>query len=196
VTTQRIRPAKSAQKSDLLNWLGVLLGVVFPALVYFGRGVISPQALALVLILVIGTRRTIAFGLRVNFWLVTGGLLLVALALRSNAALPLKLYPVLINGSLLCIFVLSLCFPPTVAERAARLRRPDLPPFVVAYTRNVTKAWCIFFAANALIALWTALWSSDRIWFFYNGVIAYALVGVMFAGEWFIRRRVLRGFPP
>ena len=46
--------------------------------------------------------------------------------------------------------------------------------------------------ANALTALWTAVWGSDDVWFYYNGIIAYLLAGLMFAGEWFLRRRVLR----
>ena len=79
-----------------------------------------------------------------------------------------------------------------IAERIARSRVPDLPQPAVAYTRKVTRAWCVFFAGNALVALWTALWCSDRVWFTYNGIIAYALAGLMFAGEWLVRRRVLR----
>jgi uncharacterized membrane protein len=178
--------------TDFSKRLAICLSALFPALVYFGRDHISPQVLAVVLVLLVGLRRTLAFGIRANFWLVMGGLLLAAAAFRSNDALALKLYPVLVNGSLLTVFALSLRYPPTIAERVARLGWPDLPQPIVAYTRKVTVAWCAFFAANASIALWTAVWQPDHVWFYYNGIIAYCLAGCMFAAEWCVRRRVLR----
>lgn len=177
---------------DTLSWVGAALSVGFPALVYFGRDRLSPQVLALVLALIVWFRRKIAFGMRPSPWLVAGGLLLACLALGRNDVLPLKLYPVLVNGALLAIFAASLWYPPPVAERIARLGYPDLPTEIVAYTRKVTRAWCVFFGANALTALWTAVWGSDDVWFYYNGIIAYLLAGLMFAGEWFLRRRLLR----
>jgi uncharacterized membrane protein len=177
---------------DIWNWLGAFLSVGFPALVYFGRNRLSPQVLALVLVVIIWLRKKIAFGMRPSPWLVAGGLLLALLALGQNDVLPLKLYPVLVNGALLAIFAGSLWYPPPVAERIARAGYPDLPTEIVTYTRKVTQAWCVFFGANALTALWTAVWGSDDVWFYYNGVIAYLLAGLMFAGEWFLRRRLLR----
>ena len=177
---------------DIWNWLGALLSVAFPALVYFGRNRLSPQLLALVLVGIIWLRKKIAFGMRPSPWLVAGGLLLAFLALGRNDVLPLKLYPVLVNGALLGIFAASLWYPPPVAERIARMGYPDLPTEIVTYTRKVTQAWCVFFGANALTAFWTAVWGSDDVWFYYNGVIAYLLAGLMFAGEWFLRRRLLR----
>jgi uncharacterized membrane protein len=168
------------------------LSVLFPALVYFGRDHISPQVLALVLVLLVAARRTLPFGIRSGVWLVAGGLALAMLAFGWNDRLPLKLYPVLVNGALLTVFALSLRYPPPIAERLARLGWPDLPQRVVDYTRKVTQAWCVFFGANAAIALWTAVWQPDHVWFYYNGIIAYCLAGGMFAAEWCVRRRVLR----
>ena len=173
--------------------LAVALTVAYPAVVFFGRGLVPPPILALVLAAVVLVRRRGAFGIRVSPWVVAGGMLLAILAFGLNDILPLKLYPVLVNASLLTIFLLSFRYPPPIAERLARSQAPDLPQPAVAYTRKVTRAWCVFFAGNALVALWTALWCSDRVWFTYNGIIAYALAGLMFAGEWLVRRRVLRG---
>lgn len=185
-----MRPRRSA--IDILNGLGAALSVGFPALVYFGRDRLSPQVLALVLVLIVWFRKKIAFGMRPSPWLVAGGLLLAFLALGRNDVLPLKLYPVLVNMALLAIFAASLWYPPPVAERIARLGYPDLPIEIVTYTRKVTQAWCVFFGANALTALWTAVWGSDDVWFYYNGIIAYLLAGLMFTGEWLLRRRLLR----
>jgi uncharacterized membrane protein len=177
---------------DIVNWLGALLSVGFPALVYFGRNRLSAQVLALVLVLIVWLRKKIAFGMQPSPWLVAGGLLLAMLALGRNDVLPLKLYPVLVNCALLAVFAGSLWYPPPVAERIARIGYPHLPTEIVVYTRKVTQAWCVFFGANALTALWTAVWGSDGVWFYYNGIIAYLLAGLMFTGEWLLRRRLLR----
>jgi len=75
----------------------------------------------------------------------------------------------------------------------ARDRQPDFPPAAVAYTRRVTQIWCGFFAVNGVIALYTALFASLQQWTFYNGFLAYLLMGFLFAGEYcarcFFRRR-------
>jgi uncharacterized membrane protein len=178
-------------KIDRLAALGIALSLGYPALIYFGRGHIPAYVLAAVLLLLIWMRRTLAFGVRRNAWLTAGGLVLAAAALGTDHPLPLKLYPVVVNGVLLGVFAISLRYPPTIVERIARLGCPDLSERAVAYIRRVTVAWSVFFAANALIALWTSLWASDEVWFYYNGVIAYVLAGLMFAGEWVVRRRAL-----
>ncbi|WP_227977792.1 hypothetical protein [Arenimonas daejeonensis] len=74
-------------------------------------------------------------------------------------------------------------------ERLARLQHPDLPPAAIAYVAKVTRAWCLFFAVNGGIALWTALAASDATWALYNGLVAYLLIGAMFLGERLLRPR-------
>jgi uncharacterized membrane protein len=175
------------------GWIAVALTVAYPAVIFFGRGHVPPPVLAVALAAVVLARRRGAFGIRVSPWAVAGGMLLAVLAAGLNDALPLKLYPVLVNASLLAIFLLSFWFPPPIVERIARSQVPELSQAAVAYTGKVTRAWCVFFGSNALLALWTAVWCSDRVWFYYNGIIAYALAGLMFAGEWLVRRYVLRG---
>jgi uncharacterized membrane protein len=101
-----------------------------------------------------------------------------------------KAYPIGVNLALLASFGWSLGHPPTVVERLARLQEPQLPAHAVRYTRRVTQAWCGFFALNAALSLATALWASQAVWALYNGAIAYALMGLFFAVEWSIRRRV------
>ncbi len=169
----------------------ICLSIFYPALIYFGIRYFSPQVLALPLALLVLGGRTSTFGVRTGPWCAAGGLLLAVLGFGLKNTLLLKLYPVLVNGGLLAVFVSSLRYPPSIAERIARLRSPDLPRVAVAYTRRVTQAWCVFFVGNGLVALWTALWSPDHAWFIYNGVIAYVLIGALFGGEWLVRQRVL-----
>lgn len=114
---------------------------------------------------------------------------LVVLGLASRAELGMRAYPVAINAVMFCLFFGSLRGQPFI-ERLARLQEPDLPPAGVRYTRQVTRAWCVFFIVNGAIAAWTALFSDLATWTLYNGLISYLLMGLMFAGEWLIRRRV------
>jgi uncharacterized membrane protein len=109
----------------------------------------------------------------------------------SNSEQVLRLYPALINLGALGLFAWSLHRPPSMVERFARLHHPDLPPEGVRYTVNVTRVWCGFFILNGAIATYTAVFSSRAVWTLYNGLIAYVLMGVLFAGEWWVRRRVM-----
>jgi uncharacterized membrane protein len=116
----------------------------------------------------------------------------VALLMRSSATL--LYYPVLVNAIFLLAFATSLFQPQTLVERLARRLDPDLPPEGVCYTRKVTIAWCVFFAVNGGIAWWTT-GQSMTAWTLYNGLIAYLAIGMMFAGEWLVRQRVMNRSP-
>ncbi len=96
-------------------------------------------------------------------------------------------YPVLVNSALFVLFTVSLVRPPSVIERIARLRDPELPPAAVVYTRRVTIVWTVFFALNGATALYTALFTPLETWALYNGLIAYVLIGTLFAVEFAIR---------
>jgi uncharacterized membrane protein len=133
---------------------------------------------------------------QVGRWWLGGTLLLFILAVWSNVLLPLKLYPVLVNAALLGVFAYSLISPPSMIERFARIREPNLPTRAISYARRVTQVWCMFFAANGVIALMTALWASSATWTLYNGLIAYLMMGLLFAGEYVVRwhfKRQLNG---
>ena len=173
------------------RWLAPVLIVCYPALIYLAGHLWSVTALGVGLVVSAAVWRRSAGGTPISRGLICGGLLLAALAFAFNDVLPLKLYPVMVSGMLLVVFAASLWFPPTAVERIARLQNPELSQEAVMYTRRVTQVWCLFFVGNGLIALWTALWQTARVWFWYNGVIAYLLIGSLFVGEWLIRRRVI-----
>jgi len=61
------------------------------------------------------------------------------------------------------------------------------------YCRNVTKVWCAFFALNASISLITFLFAPNWIWILYNGFIAYILMGILFAVELLVRKKIQKG---
>ncbi|MDF3888454.1 COG4648 family protein [Cupriavidus basilensis] len=171
----------------------LLLGVLalcYPVAIYFGLQHWSPRAMALVLVALALVR---ALTSRQAAWrlLAVAAAVLAAIVAVSDHALPLKLYPVLVNSVMLGLFGWSLRYPPSLVERLARLREPGLPPAGVAYTRRVTQAWCVFFVCNGALSAVTAVFASDRVWALYNGGVAYALIGAMFAGEWLVRQRVM-----
>jgi len=176
----------------LWNVLTGALTLLYPLAIWLGHGSVEPRWLAGLLLLTVATRLpSLALNATAR-WSAAGALLLVALAVASNAVLPLKLYPVLVNGAMLAAFGLTLVAGPSMIERLARLREPDLPPAAVRYTRRVTQAWCVFFVINGALALATALFASEAVWSLYNGVIAYLLMGAMFGGEYLLRMRFKR----
>ncbi|MBK9656613.1 MAG: hypothetical protein IPO66_14590 [Rhodanobacteraceae bacterium] len=171
----------------------VLLGVLtlaYPLLVYAGLQRFEPRWLALLLLAIAlarlggGRRDPLAWATAVL------ALLLALVSGWLNAPLPVKLYPVAVNALMLLLFGLSLRHPPSLVERIARIQEPDLPPHAVTYTQRVTQVWCGFFVINGGIALWTALYASAATWALYNGLIAYLLMGALFAVEWLVRQRV------
>jgi uncharacterized membrane protein len=165
---------------------------VYPLAVWIGQGTVEPRLLAGLLVLAALTRMwTMKVG-KASRWWMTCALLLAAVVVWSNAWTPLKLYPVLINGVMLGIFGYSLISPPSLIERFARMKEPNLPAAGVAYTRRVTQVWCAFFLINGSIALATALWASTAVWTLYNGVISYVLMGLLFGGEYLVRLRFKR----
>ncbi len=176
----------------LLAPLLVLAGLAYPFAVYFGIEQLSPRIFAALLgglwlaRLLLGEPRP---GSR---WMALAALAFcLLLGLAGEPAL-LRWYPVLLSGMLLGLFGFSLKFGPPLVERLARLREPDLPAVAVHYTRQVTRVWALFFLVNGLIATALTLWAPLAWWTLYNGLIAYALMGLLFAGEWLVRQRVRR----
>lgn len=179
------------------NLPAVLLALGYPLLVYWALGRIEPRYLALMLAPVFiwrwrysGTARSSAANLPL---FLAGGVFLLAVVLENDRRLLLA-YPILVSAIFFTVFAYSLIYPPTVVERLARLREPDLPPRAVDYTRKVTLVWCGFFLGNGAVSAGT-VWHGDlEVWGLYNGLIAYLLMGVLMGAELWVRKRVRGGF--
>lgn len=176
-----------------------LLWIVYPLAILFGLRVTEPRYVAAVLIGVLILRRwrnAAAFlsGMRIVDRLILAGLAaLAATVILTNSELLLRLYPAAVNVGMLALFGLSLIRPPSMVERFARLAEPDLPEAGIVYTRRVTAVWCVFFVGNGVVAAYTALFASRETWAWYNGFLAYLLMGVLFAGEWVFRHLCVTG---
>ena len=183
--------------------LAVLVGAAalfYPFLVYWGLSRFSPRFTACLLLAVFGIRfllgraRAGAVPLRPLLPLVLVVILTSTLVLIFNRHDLILYNPVLINAVLLLTFAHTLKFPPAMIERFARVWEPEMPPEAVPYCRKVTVVWCVFFAVNGAVALWTALLGDLPLWTLYNGLISYGLMGIVFATEWVVRQVVRRRF--
>ncbi len=105
----------------------------------------------------------------------------------------LRFYPVMVNAGFFILFTSSLFTSMSFVERLARLRESTVSEKAMAYMRQVTIAWSVFFVVNGTVATYTALWGSEEVWVLYNGLISYLLMGGLAGGEWLVRQRVKNG---
>ncbi|MGB8600662.1 MAG: hypothetical protein WCD42_00530 [Rhizomicrobium sp.] len=168
-------------------------GIAYPFVVYIFMGRI-PLWCFLALGLAVGGAQS--YRLRHNpaikGWLpAVGAVAVLVIALYFvNARRAVQAYPIIISLGFAVLFGLTLRFPPTVAERIARLSQPDLPPEGVRYTRRVTWVWFAFLLINAATALALTLWGTLTQWTLWCGLLSYVAMGLLFAGEYIVRRIV------
>ena len=179
----------------LIKLVVIVLIILYPFSIYFGLSYFSPAQLGIFLLAVFALRVAVA-GRQAphRTWqlmatLVIGGVL-AAMTWLFNSEQYLLWYPVGLSSVFFIIFIASLISPPSMIERIARIREPELDAAGVEYTRKVTVIWSVFFLVNAMIATWTVLIDNIRIWTLYNGLLAYLAMGTLFAAEFFVRRHV------
>ncbi|MDG1645852.1 DNA gyrase subunit B [Klebsiella huaxiensis] len=174
-----------------------LLLLAWPFLIWFGLAHNSLHWLlplmALLLFLRFRQTRRQAGPLRIVTQVVAiaGMTLCIASYLLKTHQL-LLFYPVVVNAVMLAVFGGSLWSSMPIVERLARLREPALSDNGVRYTRRVTQIWCAFFIINGGIALFTALRDDMSLWTAWNGMLSYLLMGTLMAGEWLVRRRMIK----
>ena len=170
---------------------GAILLAAYPIAIWAGISLADSRVAGLIVLAALA----IVLPLRVRSGsreLLGSGIALAVLALTSillNDPRLLLAMPVLVNITLLFGFGTSLLGDRMPAvERFARMTDPNLSPRRVLYCRQVTKVWCLFFLVNAAISLWLALYAPLAVWGLYSGGIAYLLMGLLFAGEYAIRK--------
>jgi len=75
-----------------------------------------------------------------------------------------------------------------MVERFARLKVDDLSQAELGYCRAITAIWCGFFVLNGLTSALLAIWGTRSAWALYSGLIAYLLMGLLFAAEYLVRK--------
>jgi uncharacterized membrane protein len=115
-------------------------------------------------------------------------------ALKWAVGLP----PVLIDLALCWVFGRSLRrgAEPLITSFARHAHGGVLPPDRTAYTRRVTLAWTLLFAAMAAAAAWLAAFGPLRAWKLFVSVGSPVLIAALFLGEFAWRRMRFRHHPP
>ena len=136
------------------------------------------------------THKRIKAALCIGF-LVCGGLV----ALITRSARILTFYPALVNLFFLVLFGHTLFAGPSMVYRFATLKDKGIviSPYrkkIAAYCWKVTLVWCCFFIVNGSIALLSVFGETYWFWALYNGCIAYILMGLLFIGEYVVRKFV------
>ncbi|MDR6643962.1 putative membrane protein [Luteibacter sp. 1214] len=170
----------------------VIVGILFPFIVYFGMDHVSTPVFGLILGGLWLIRAPALLRQPGGGWMLGITLIYCTVLAFGGEERLLRWYPSLICALLFGAFGLSLKFGPPMIERIARVTEPDLPPVAVAYTRKVTWVWVGFFFFNGTASALLAGWGPLSWWTFYNGILAYSVMGVLFLGEWILRQRLRR----
>ncbi len=174
--------------------LQLLLGVAYPALIYFALRAMEPRFVAFLVALLVVVRLALVSPSRLaanvralRLPAITIAIVMLITA-ASNDPLALLMAPTLLSLGLLAVFVRSLTESECIIERFARVQNPVLSEAQVRYCRRVTVVWCGFFLVNGSVALWLAIARSTQEWVVYTGFIAYVLMGLLFASEFVYRQ--------
>ncbi|VAX21381.1 hypothetical protein MNBD_NITROSPINAE02-2080 [hydrothermal vent metagenome] len=100
-----------------------------------------------------------------------------------------ELLPAFINTVLFFLFGYSYLYPPSMVEGFAQVysERP-LAPEEIVHCRRVTLIWMIFFIVDMVAIVYVAFFMTVLDWAILTGVINYAIMGSLFAGEYIYRK--------
>jgi len=188
----------------MTKYISIFLGfiiVIYPFAVYWSVSVLGVGSAALLIACLFLLRffwPTTFYGAARHAksvrWLALIGFLLAALSWLMHDPQWFKYYPVAVNIIFFAVFLASLIRPPSIIERFARIKEPELPTSAVRYTKAVTQIWCAFFLLNGSVALYTVVVADFKFWALYNGFISYLLIGFLMAVEFgfrhFYRKRL------
>ena len=174
--------------------LRIAATLAYPLVIYLGLRFLHPRSLALCIgallllrLLLSHQIRSLEFR-RLALLAAPVALLLGLAALFQNGRYFLFV-PGLVSFALLFGFTRSLLrrHGPPMVEVFARLQIGELPADEIPSCRRVTVVWCVFLACNGGAALALAAFGSVAAWALYTGLIAYGLMGALFAGEYVYR---------
>ena len=168
----------------------VAAGLLYPGTVYVSRAIVPPLAFVAASVALIGLRLATLRSPMGRVWrvpLLSAATIIAALA-ALDMTLAVKAYPAAVSLAAATVFGATLLHPPSLIERFARLREPDLPPAAQSYCRKVTIVWTVWLIANTIIAAVLSLPGHDEAWALWTGLVAYFFMAALFAGEIVVRR--------
>ena len=135
------------------------------------------------------------------FWMILAiaagaALFLIEQQDRSGLAAAYGISHAAINLILLWFFARTLMHgrEPLITVFARRVHG-ILPPRMEGYTRGVTLAWCVFFAAQVLISAVLFMTVSLDTWSLFVNVLSLPLIVLMFGAEYLYRVMRYRHYP-
>jgi uncharacterized membrane protein len=177
----------------LARLLQMLVSLAYPLLFLLALRVASPRVIGLAVLallalrLVFGGPRRLAAWTRLGLPIAAGFAASTLASLYWNDALALLLTPVLVNLALFASFAASFLERETLIETLALEQAGSLSSEERAYCRKVTALWCAFLLANAAVSAKLAIDDDRALWALYVGLIAYVLMGLLFAAEFVYR---------
>jgi len=185
----------SPKLSSLSTVALIAASLLYPGIVHLSRSAVPPLAFVAVALALIGLRLATLRSPADRVWrvpLLSAAAIIAALA-ALDGPLAVKAYPAAVSIAATTVFAATLVYPPSLIERFARLRDPDLPPAAQSYCRKVTIVWTIWLVINTIVAAVLALPGHDVAWALWTGLISYLVMGALFAGEFVVRRLVRHG---
>jgi uncharacterized membrane protein len=82
-----------------------------------------------------------------------------------------------------------------ITRIARHARGGTMPPAMERYTRKLTAAWCVFFAAQLAGSALLLAYGSLESWSLFINVLSFPLVGLMFAADYLYRAIRYRHLP-
>ena len=174
----------------LLIAIATLLTLAYPLVVYFGIQRCSPALFSLFFIALAAIKLQVSQHQRDRSLVLTLTAIMaysIALAL-SNSERLLLLYPAFVSFNVAAAFFASLRQDESLIERSARAHGKVITPAAKYYTRWLTAVWGCALLLNGGISLYLALLGARTAWALYSGLISYAWLAALFAGEYAYRR--------
>ncbi len=125
---------------------------------------------------------------------IASALIIIAFAVLLNQGItaPALLYPVLVSFVVFCAFFASLFSKKPLVQRFAEKMESNLPAHAIKYCYYVTIVWTVFLALNTVISYSTI--NNIQLWSWYNGVISYLLIALLFFCEYVFRQYYRKRF--
>lgn len=162
----------------IILWLGIRHGELALA-----NTIAATLLLPAVVVRIAGKPKGQYEGIRALAWipLLTVACLVVSAALNVQDLAMMT--PIAINGLLLGVFGGSLRWGVPLIERFARLQEDELSAAQVRWCRNWTLVWCAYFVFNIIALSLLIGFAPPTWWALYTSLIAYIIMGVLFAAE-------------
>jgi uncharacterized membrane protein len=165
------------------------LAAIYPVVVYVFHDqapffLFATGACCLLLVRAILVRDELSRAFRLPLLLAAGTIGILGVI---DATMATKAYPAVLSFIIASVFGNSLRQPPSLIERLARFKDPDLTLAGQTYCRKLTWIWTAWLLINAAIAAGLALWASLALWTLWTGVISYLFFGGLFFGEMILR---------